>query len=234
MGGGGAPRPYASSEWKGGCIGREVWFGLVWLAPGPWPHRLMVSKGLRHGNAKNFLAPRSYLSPWRLPAMGIVPCCDLRHRGFGTLRESHQQPLTRRFTVRPLDQPFRSVRLGEEGGGGLAGTPPPPWVPLCSPPKAGQRFSGLIPLGTEGAEAKFWLSTSNIGREEEWGVKGAGGVAQGCTRGNLLGIAPTAAHSIRGSPVQQAWGGGGACCHPRPRRSCGGRRPRKGAGVRPN
>ena len=32
--------------------------------------------------------PRSYLSPCRLPAMGIVPCCDSRHRGFGTLRES--------------------------------------------------------------------------------------------------------------------------------------------------
>ena len=32
--------------------------------------------------------PWSYLSPWPLLAMGIVPCCDSRLSGFGTLRKS--------------------------------------------------------------------------------------------------------------------------------------------------
>ena len=34
-------------------------------------------------------------------------------------------------------------------------------VPLWSPPKVGKKISNLNPLG---AEAEFWLSTSNIGR----------------------------------------------------------------------
>ena len=55
------------------------------------------------------------------------------------------------------------------GGGGLG--PPPPWVPLWSPPKAGRKLLSVNPLGTEGAEAKFWLSASNIGR-------GGGGVGR--------------------------------------------------------
>ena len=33
-------------------------------------------------------SPWSHLSPWQLPAMRIVPCCDSRLRGFGMLRES--------------------------------------------------------------------------------------------------------------------------------------------------
>ena len=56
------------------------------------------------------------------------------------------------------------------GKGGLAGTPPPPRVPLWSPPKAGQNFLVLNPLD---AEAKFWLSASNIGRGGGGGGLGA-------------------------------------------------------------
>ena len=54
----------------------------------------------------------------------------------------------------------------EGGVGGSGWDTPPPRVPLWSPPKAGH-----TPLGTEGAEAKFWLSASNIGR----GGGGGGG-----------------------------------------------------------
>ena len=55
-------------------------------------------------------------------------------------------------TVRPLE--------GAEGG-----TPPPPRVPPVVPAEGGPNLS-VNPLGTEGAEAKLWLSASNIGR---WG-----------------------------------------------------------------
>ena len=61
---------------------------------------------------------------------------------------------------------------GSEGGGGLAGDPPP-MVPAKCRPKI---FLSLNPLSTEGAEAKFWLSASNIGRGG-WG----GGVQGGDT-----------------------------------------------------
>ena len=63
------------------------------------------------------------------------------------------------------------LEVGGVGGrdvlerGGLVGwDPPPPRVPLWSPPKAGQTFLSVNPLGIEGAEAKIWLSASNIGR----------------------------------------------------------------------
>ena len=55
----------------------------------------------------------------------------------------------------------------------MAGTP----LLLWSPPKAGQKNLGLNPLGTEGTEAKFWLSASNIGR----GGGGEGGPGGGGT-----------------------------------------------------
>ena len=64
------------------------------------------------------------------------------------------------------------IRGGEEGG--LARTPPPPWVPLWSPSKAGQKFLSFNPLGTEGTEAKLWLSASNIGRGGGGGPGGGG------------------------------------------------------------
>ena len=40
--------------------------------------------------------------------------------------------------------------------GGFAWDPPPPRVPLWSPPKAGRIFLSLNPFGVEGAEAKFY------------------------------------------------------------------------------
>ena len=66
----------------------------------------------------------------------------------------------------------RDVLEGGEGGGGSEGgegggfgwDTPAPRVLLWSPPKAGRKFLNLNSLGTEGAEAKFWLSASNIGR----------------------------------------------------------------------
>ena len=74
-------------------------------------------------------------------------------------------------------------RGDSEGGGGAGGFGPdplPPRVPLWSPPKAGQqniqnleKNLTLTPLGTEGAEAKIWLSASNIGRGG--GSRGGGG-----------------------------------------------------------
>ena len=61
-------------------------------------------------------------------------------------------------------------------GGGVGWDTPHPWVLVWSPPKAGRKFLSLNPLGAEGAEAKFWLSASNIGREGRGGGDpGAGG-----------------------------------------------------------
>ena len=42
-GAGGMGRVFPKGE------GGLVWFGLGWSALGPWPHRLKVSEGLRHG-----------------------------------------------------------------------------------------------------------------------------------------------------------------------------------------
>ena len=55
---------------------------------------------------------------------------------------------------------------GSQGGGegGFGWDPRPPRVPLWSLLKAGQKFLSSNPLGAEGAEAKVWLSASNIGR----------------------------------------------------------------------
>ena len=61
---------------------------------------------------------------------------------------------------------------------GFGWDPPPPWVPLWSPPKAGRKLFSLNPVGTEGAEAKFWLSASNIGTGGGGGG-GLGGVQGG-------------------------------------------------------
>ena len=106
--------------------------------------------------------PRSYLSPWQLPAMGIVPCCDSRLRGFGTLRESmccavgivgrgwlrvrrpHPRPPTLAVhtgTV-PLATILTVFRLvpghgwGGAGGGHIQGPGPPPPPPPCMAPGA--------------------------------------------------------------------------------------------------
>ena len=79
---------------------------------------------------------------------------------------------------------------GIRKGGGFGWDTPPPRVPLWSPLRAGQKCFSLNPLGTEGAEAKSWLSASNSGRgrgggggwhkasvsEEEGGGGGGGGL----------------------------------------------------------
>ena len=65
-----------------------------------------------------------------------------------------------------------------EGGGGGGWDTPPPRVPRWSPPKAGRKVLNSNPLGTEGAEAKFWQSASNVGR---------GGVGGGEVRGRGVG-----------------------------------------------
>ena len=64
------------------------------------------------------------------------------------------------------------------GGGGFGWDPPssqgPPMVPTEGGPKF---FESLNPLNAEGAEAKLWLSASNIGRGgggEEGGLGGGG------------------------------------------------------------
>ena len=54
--------------------------------------------------------------------------------------------------------------LAHGGGGGGGWDTPPPWVPLWSLPKAGRKVLSFNPLGTKGAEAKIWLSASNIRR----------------------------------------------------------------------
>ena len=62
---------------------------------------------------------------------------------------------------------------GVEGGGGagFGWDPPPPWVPLWSPPKAGRKILSFNPLGTKG---NLWLSASNIGRGGGKGGPGGG------------------------------------------------------------
>ena len=50
------------------------------------------------------------------------------------------------------------------------------------PTEGGPKFVTLNPLGTEGAEAKFWLSASNTGRGEGGGgLKGGEGPEGGGT-----------------------------------------------------
>ena len=64
--------------------------------------------------------------------------------------------------------------VGSEGDVDLAGTPPPLRVPRWSPRRWAQKSLSVNPL--EGAETKFWLSASNIGR-------GGGGGGLGGSRG---------------------------------------------------
>ena len=63
----------------------------------------------------------------------------------------------------------------------MAETPPPPWVPLWSPPKAGRKSLNLNPLGAKGAEEKFWLLGSNIGRGGGGGPGGGPRLLLRCT-----------------------------------------------------
>ena len=71
----------------------------------------------------------------------------------------------------------RGGGLKRGGGRGFGWGTPPPWVPLWSPPKAGRKLLSLNLLGPKGAEVKFWLSASDIGR----GGGGSRGVQGGVT-----------------------------------------------------
>ena len=113
--GGATPRvwtptiPTPTNRWPEAPWGGGGGFGL---ARDPWPHRLKVSEGLRHGSAKK-LFPRSYLSPGNCRHIGSAHAA-IRSPGFGTLRESIQRSLACASAAQPLDQPFCAG-----GGGGL-------------------------------------------------------------------------------------------------------------------
>ena len=68
----------------------------------------------------------------------------------------------------------------------MAGDPLLSGYPLWSTPKAGHESLRLNPLGAKGAEAKFWLSASNIGR----GGGGGEGVQGGGTPPSSYGVRP--------------------------------------------
>ena len=96
----------------------------------------------------------------------------------------------------------------EGGGGGFGWDPPPPRVPLWSPPKAGRKFGTLNPVGAEGTEAKFWLLASNIGRGEGGGGEGLLG-GEGGSRGGGVPPPPPTVYgrsntSLPGAP-RMAW-----------------------------
>ena len=104
----------------------------------------------------------------------------LRSHGTAPAADRGRSLQIRRAPIAPLGD--EAVRPGAappnrevlEGGGGEGGCgwdpPPPPRVPLWSPPKAGEYVEA--PLSTEGAEANFRLSASNIGRGGEGGWLG--------------------------------------------------------------
>ena len=102
-------------------------------------------------------------------------------RPFNCVKVSSANPTeTTAASDNPPPPPRDVLEKGREGGlggdlkvgRGLAGTPPPPRVPLWPPPKAGLKILSVNPLG---AEATLWLSASNIGR----GGGGEGGGSRG-------------------------------------------------------
>ena len=137
-----------------GCASGCTWstaratgrFGLVWSATGPWPHRLKVSEGLRHGAQRSSI-PGATSLPWRLPAHGVCTCAAIRSPGFGTLREWIQRSLACSSDVQPLDQPFRGAgRGGPKVGGGGRGVwlgPPSSQGPPAVPAEGGPKFLKL-------------------------------------------------------------------------------------------
>ena len=121
--------------------------------------------------------------------------------GGGFTRQLHKCGSARPFSDKILNTETECVALpdppprdvseggGEGGGGGVGWDPPPPRVPLWSPPKG----SCLYPLGAEGAQAKFWLSASNIGKGGGGGG-GKGGVWGG---GGSRGALPPFSYGVR-------------------------------------
>ena len=100
-----------------------------------------------------------------------VPCTCALHAPCACVVHALSMPCTCTVHALCMLRVYQgSVRRGEGGisEGGRRRIwlgPPPPMVPLWSPPKAGRKLLSLNPLGTEGAKAKFWLSASNTG----WG-----------------------------------------------------------------
>jgi hypothetical protein len=83
-----------------------VWSGLVWLAPGPWPHRL---KGVRRPKAWG--AKKLYLLSPELP---LSPG-DYRH--MGSAHAAIRSP--RVWYVPGIDPPISHLRNTFVGGGGV-------------------------------------------------------------------------------------------------------------------
>ena len=75
-------------------------------------------------------------------------------------------------------------------GRGIGWDTPSSLGPLWSPPEAGRKFSSLNLLDAKGAEAKFWLSASNIGRG---GGGGRGSKGVGC---GSRGAYPPSSYSV--------------------------------------
>ena len=90
--------------------------GLVWLAPGPWPHRLMVSEGLRHGGQRSFW---SLELPLSLAITGDGSRPKLRFAPPRIWYAPGIEPTTSRWPIHyPTAGP--TIPLGG-GGGGLRG-----------------------------------------------------------------------------------------------------------------
>ena len=104
---------------------------------------------------------------------------------------SHKQRCIRRGGAGGGRGGLKGKGGGSEGKGGRGGgggwDPPPPWVPLWSLPRAGRKLLSVNPLGTEGAEANFWPSASNIGRGGGVLEEGSGG---GGTPPSSYGVRP--------------------------------------------
>ena len=90
-----------------------VWFGLVWLAPGPWPRRLKVSEGLRHGAQRSSLPAATSLA-WRFPAHGVCPCRDSLPKG---LVRSRNRPSELSLALQLSNCWTNHSALGGGGGG---------------------------------------------------------------------------------------------------------------------
>ena len=123
--------------------------------------------------------PRSYLSPWRLPAMGIVPCCDSRLRGFGTLRESV----------------YCVVGIAGQG-----------WLPVRCPhlrPLGLAVHTGTVPLAT--ILRVFIPVPGHQVWEGGGGASGGGGGGESADKQKILLISRTQLNIFGWSPSSPAW-----------------------------
>ena len=164
-GGGGGQRAEEQGTWAaqthseagyGRPVDRGVWTAKTVKRPRQQPAHPQYANYWAPLTRKRHIPPHSaqprYTNHW-------APRTRKRHRQeHRPLRSTESSDPTQHAKGRTGDCPGprketttrRNVTQG--GGGGLAGR-----VPLWSPPKAGQQFWSLNPLGTEGAEAKLWL-----------------------------------------------------------------------------